>query len=116
MQQGSISCEGRLWMVGAERARSFAERFRGLLGRDALGPGRALLIERCGAIHTVGMRFAIDAVFLDRGGRVVRIVRNVRPGRLMVWGGVRAARVVECETGCVDVEALRLGERLVWSV
>ena len=52
--------------------------------------GEALLIERCGSVHTVGMRFALDLVFLDRGWRVVRVARNVGPGRWMVWGAAMA--------------------------
>ena len=98
----------------AERALSFMDRLRGLLGRPSLGPGAALLIERCGAIHTVGMRFAIDAVFLDRGWHIVRIVRNVRPARLMVCGGWGAERVLETETGCLDLRDVRVGDKLVW--
>ena len=98
----------------AERAASLWERLRGLLGRASLGPGAALLIERCGSIHTVGMRFAIDAVFLDRAWRVVRVIRNIRPGRLMVCGGWGAARVLESEAGCLDLGGIRVGDTLVF--
>jgi len=41
------------------------------------------------------MRLTIDATFLDRDGRVVKTVRNIRPGRFFVWGGWRAASVLE---------------------
>ena len=89
----------RLHILGveAEVARSFAERARGLIGRRSLAPGRGLLIERCNAIHTFFMRFPIDATFLDRQNRVVKTVRNIRPWRLLVWGGWRAAKVLETE-------------------
>lgn len=115
MEKGQIRFGGAAFAVRAERAASLLERMCGLLGRLALGPGAALLIERCGAVHTVGMRFSLDLVFLDRSWRVVRVVRNVRPGRLMVWGGWRAARVVESEAGCLDVDKMAVGERLEWS-
>jgi uncharacterized membrane protein (UPF0127 family) len=87
---------------------------RGLLGRAGLGAGAALLIERCGSVHTVGMRFALDLVFLDSRWRVVRVERAVPPGRWMVWGGWRARRVVESEAGCLDVVGLRAGDALIW--
>lgn len=89
----------RLHILGveAEVARSFAERARGLIGRRSLAPGCGLLIERCNAIHTFFMRFPIDATFLDRQNRVVKTVRNIRPWRLLVWGGWRAAKVLETE-------------------
>jgi len=81
--------------VRAEVARTFRERTVGLIGRAGLAPGRGLLIERCNAIHTFFMRFTIDATFLDAEGRVVKVVRNIRPWRFCVWGGWRATKVLE---------------------
>lgn len=48
------------------------ERNTGLLGTDGLPEG-AVWIERCGNVHTVGMRYPIDVVFLSRGGRVASV-------------------------------------------
>ena len=115
MEAGQILLADAVWVARAERASTAFERMRGLLGRAALGAGAALLIERCGAVHTVGMRFPLDLVFVDRSWRVVRVVRNVRPGRWMVWGGWRAARVVESEAGCLAIGGLAPGARLAWS-
>ena len=81
--------------VEAEVAERFGERMRGLIGRDALAPGKGLLIPRCNCIHTLFMRFPIDATFFDRRGRVVKTVRNICPWRLWVWGGWRAVSVLE---------------------
>ena len=67
-----------------------------LLGLSLLRPGRAgkgLLIPRCRSVHTFGMRFAIDVVFLDRG-RVPIAVRRAVP-RNRVVGVRRAAAVLE---------------------
>lgn len=115
MREGRIIHDGAVWVEKAERATSFVDRLRGLLGRPSLGPGAALLIDRCGSVHTVGMRFAIDAVFLDRAWRVTRVCREVRPGRLMVCGGWRAVRVLESEAGCVDTSGIREGDALAWA-
>jgi uncharacterized protein len=52
-----------------------------LLDRDRAGPG--LLIPRCRSVHTFGMRFAIEVVFLDSDGAVVSRRRAVRPGRIV---------------------------------
>ena len=81
--------------VKAEVARTLWARIRGLIGRRGLPAGEGLLIERCNAIHTFFMRFPIDATFYDREGRVVRIVRGIRPWRPFVWGGWRAVKVLE---------------------
>jgi uncharacterized protein len=66
-------------------------RLTGLLGRRSLPPGVALEIPRCRSVHTFGMRFALDLVWLDGAGRVVRIDRGVRPWRVRTC---RAARSV----------------------
>jgi len=115
MRCGQIIRNGAVWVGKVERAASLPSRLRGLLGRDSLGPDAALLIERCGAIHTIGMRFAIDAVFLDRAWRVLRIEKNIRPGRLWVGGGWGALRTLESEQGCVDWSPVKVGDVLVWS-
>lgn len=85
----------RIAGVEAEVARSFGARVRGLIGRRGLAPGEGLLILKCNAIHTLFMRFSIDATFLDAQNRVVRVVRDIRPWCLFVWGGWRARKVLE---------------------
>lgn len=74
-------------------------RMRGLLGRNGLPSGEGLLISPCNAIHTLGMRFAIDVRFYDRQGRLVRESLGVPPGRWWVWGGWKAHCVLECAAG-----------------
>ena len=81
--------------VRAEVADTFARRTRGLIGRPPPGRGEGLLILKCNAIHTLFMKYPIDATFLDRDGRVVKTVRNIRPWRFFVWGGRRAVKVLE---------------------
>ncbi len=57
-----------------------------LLGLALLSPGRAgagLLIPRCRSVHTFGMRFAIDVLFLDRDRRPIEVARAVPPNRIV---------------------------------
>ena len=84
--------------VRAQVARSFFQRARGLIGRKSLAPGTGMLILRCNAIHTFFMRFPIDATFLDKNDQVVKVVRNIPPGRPFVWGGWRAKKVLETQS------------------
>jgi uncharacterized membrane protein (UPF0127 family) len=74
-------------------ARGFCARLLGLafLDRDAVGAG--LLIERCASVHTFGMRFALDLLFLDDEGGIVEIHRCV--GRRRIVACRAAAAVVE---------------------
>lgn len=85
--------------VEAEVAETVLERVRGLIGRKTLAPGKGMLILKCNCIHTFFMRFPIDATFLGRDGKVEKVVRNVRPWRPWVWGGWRAASVLETASG-----------------
>ncbi len=55
-------------------------RLVGLIGRRE--PQFALLLPRCRSVHTFGMRSALDLVWLDGGGAVVRVDRGVRPWRV----------------------------------
>lgn len=73
-------------------------RMRGLLGRTCLQPGEALWIKPCNGIHTFGMRFAIDAIFLNRENRVVALVERMQPNRLTrLYRG--AVSVIELPAG-----------------
>lgn len=60
-----------------------------LLSRERAGAG--LLIPRCSSVHTIGMRFRLDVVFLDREGRPLRTVAAVRPFRVIGCRGAAAA-------------------------
>ena len=79
----------------ANVARTFWERTRGLIGTKSLAPDEGLLIEKCNAIHMCFMSFPNDAYFLDKDDRVVKVVRNIPPWKLFVWGGWRAVKVLE---------------------
>ena len=68
-------------------------RLLGLAGLRALPPGIALLLPRTRSVHTLGMRFALDLVWLDKQERVVRVDRGVPPWR--VCGCRAASQVVE---------------------
>lgn len=100
--------DGSRWAV-CEVARTMRQRMRGLLGRDGLPHGQAMWIKRCSSVHTVGMRFAIDLVFLSRDNTVVRVIPDVRPGRPFVWGGWKATSVIESEAGDLDLSLVPPG-------
>lgn len=74
-------------------ARGFRSRLLGLswLRRERAGAG--LLIPRCSSVHTFGMRFPLDLVFLDADGCPLATCRRVPPRRLVWHGG--AAAVLE---------------------
>ncbi len=81
-------------------ARSHASRRRGLSRLDALDPGQGLHIPQCPSVHTFGMRFALDLIWLRGDGSVARVDRDVAPRRMRLC--VRARSVVECNAGRAD--------------
>ena len=74
-----------------ELAVSRGDRRRGLLGRDGLDASAALMLAPCAAVHTAFMRFPLDVVFVDRAGRVRKIVRDLGPWRMSASLGAYAA-------------------------
>ncbi len=82
------------------QAVSYGERRRGLAGLPELPPGVGLHIHSCRAIHTVGMRFGLDLLWLGPDGELVRIDRAVPPRRQRICG--RARTVVEVAEGGAD--------------
>lgn len=76
---------GNTQRVSIRVASTLWERLVGLLGTSADGfDFDALLITPCSSVHTVGMRYPIDIVFLDRDMRTLKVEFNVKPGRLLV--------------------------------
>jgi hypothetical protein len=68
------------------------------LSLPALRPGEALWLEPCGSIHTWGMRYSIDVVFLSRDFRVLAIWRDVRPWRI-AWAPRGTHSAIELLSG-----------------
>ena len=85
-------------------------RRKGLLGRDGLGSSCALILAPCAAIHTMFMRFDIDAVFVDDDGRAVKVVRRLAPWRIAI--GATAHAVVELPAGSLHDDDVAIGDRL----
>jgi uncharacterized membrane protein (UPF0127 family) len=93
-----------------EIAATRRSRRRGLLGRDHLDEASAMLLAPCAAVHTAGMRFPIDVVFVDRQGYAVKVVRNLRPWRMAIATSGRA--VIEMAAGSLRWGQVLLGDRL----
>jgi uncharacterized membrane protein (UPF0127 family) len=94
-----------------ERAESFGARFKGLLGRAGLEPGGGLHIDPCNSIHMFFMKFAIDVLFLDDDGVVVRAIEGIKP-----WRATRvysdASSVLELPVGVIGRSGTRPGDKV----
>jgi uncharacterized protein len=104
-EDGTVVC-ARCLVADSALARS-----KGLLGRAALDEDEGILLRPGGSIHMFFMRFAIDAVFLDRDMRVLRVAADLKPWRMASKRGAKA--VLELPAGRCDRAGVQEGERLV---
>jgi uncharacterized membrane protein (UPF0127 family) len=96
-----------------ELADSGSRRNKGLLGRQGLAPGEGLWIVPCEAVHTFGMKFPIDLVYLDRGKRVKKLRNSVPPWRLSAC--LSAHSVIELPAGTIRNTQTEPGDALEFS-
>lgn len=116
-----VDLSARYVMVSSERtgnliavarvAATDEQRKLGLLNDDPLEPGRGLWIVPCERIHTFGMKFPIDVVFLDGTGRIVYLRKEV--DRSQHCAHERASSCLELPAGAVTASGVLVGDRLL---
>jgi uncharacterized membrane protein (UPF0127 family) len=102
---------GRVLAGAAEIARGPIRRGMGLMRRRGWFGSDALLLEHCNSVHSFFMRMPIDVAYLDKGGRVMRMVSSMRPWRVgpIVWS---ADSVLELPAGALARSGTAEGDRL----
>lgn len=91
-------------------ARTPWQRMRGLLGHPPLQPRQGLLILPCNMVHTMGMGYSIDLVYVDREGVILKIAPHVAPLRMSIC--LDAHAVLELVAGEAQACGLQVGQRL----
>ena len=94
-----------------ELAADVRSRTRGLIGHPSLSPGQGLMIHPCRWIHTFGMSFPIDVIYVGREWRIVALSENLRPRRVD-RPVLRAHFAVEMAAGAIHRMGLRVGEHV----
>ncbi|MDA8244447.1 MAG: DUF192 domain-containing protein [Elusimicrobia bacterium] len=98
----------------AGRADTFSTRLFGLIPRRFLGEDEGLWLEPCAMIHMCFMRFPIDAVFLDKDLKVLRVIDGLRPWRVSPWvfgaRGVLELPAGRCRGRVEEGDVLEFGE------
>jgi len=92
-------------------AKNFFERARGLLGKSEIAFGDALIIPNCPAIHMFFMKFPIDVVFVDKGHKVVGLVKNIKPFCLSRFFP-RGYFAIEMKAGTIASAGIKIGDFL----
>jgi len=102
----------RTWLATKiRRADTFLTRLIGLLKRRSLRPEEALWLVPGKAVHTVGMKFPIDVIFIDKHKKVVGLVPSMAPNRATrVYLGAHS--VLELPKGTILKSRTEAGDRL----
>lgn len=92
-------------------ADTFWRRLVGLLDRNSVGKGEALILKPSNAIHTLFMRFSIDVLFLDKNNKVIGLLSSFRPFRFSpVYFG--ASLTVELPENTLKPTQTQLGDTI----
>jgi len=105
-----IRTRGTVLATEADVADTSRKRNVGLLKHKSLPAGQGLWIVPCEGIHTFGMKFAIDVVFLDRKKKVLKVRSEM--GRRRISLCLLAHSVLELPAGTVVAAALQSGDEL----
>lgn len=107
LHRGQQQVLHRVW-----HADRWHQRLRGLLFRAPLQAGEGLLITPCASVHTLGMGYPLDLLFLDRHGCAVGWREAVAPWRS---AGCRGARsTLEMPVGSLARIAPESGQVFLW--
>jgi uncharacterized membrane protein (UPF0127 family) len=112
MELGKVYRQSQPVIGHAWRTTGVLERMRGLLGRPPLQPGEALLIEPCNAIHTIGMAYPLDIVFVDAEGTVLKFCQHLP--RLRMAKSFGARMTIELAAGEIERIGFSIGDQLQW--
>ena len=94
----------------ADIADTSKKRKLGLLKHTKLEPGEGLWITPCEAVHTIGMKFPIDVVFLDKQRRVLKVRSDLQRWRMAAC--LRAHSVLELPSGWAQATQTAAGDQL----
>ncbi len=98
----------------AELANNPLQRLVGLIGKSTLSADAGLVIMPCSGIHTIGMRFAIDALYIDYDNRVLRTVSKLAPWKVAPVDS-RASYIIELAAGVIEQTGTQIGDKVAVS-
>jgi len=93
-------------------ANTFAKRLKGLLFKKELNEDRGLLIRPCSQVHTIGMKFNIDVVFLSNSGEVIHTEIDMEPGNISPRIKL-CNQILELKGGTIRKLSITRGQQMV---
>ena len=108
-----VTVRGRRIADSVKVAATFSARRRGLLDYQSLPANAGLLLSPGGSIHTFGMHYPIDVLFLDEHMRVLKWVPCLQPWRVAL-APTGTSYVLELAAGRAAASGIQIGARLFW--
>jgi len=94
-------------------AGNFFDKLFGLIFKKRLKNGEGLLIENCRSIHTFGMRYRIDAVYLNGDNMVLAIFQDIKPFRVTPLIK-NASKVLEVRSKTIKHASLKVNDLVLF--
>jgi uncharacterized protein len=95
-------------------AGNFIQRSFGLIFRKPLKYGEAFLIKNCKSIHTIGMRYSIDVLFIDKNSRIIAAFKDISPWSFTPF--IKdASLALEFRSGFADGQLPSAGEKIIFA-
>jgi len=88
------------------------ERLGGLLVKNKLAEKEGLWLTSCSAIHTCGMKYSLDLIYVDRHDRICGISANIKPWRMSLC--LKATATIEVIAGSISQFGIREGDNCIW--
>jgi uncharacterized membrane protein (UPF0127 family) len=98
--------------LGVSPAHTHMSRLRGLLGRMRLRSDEGLWIVPCQGIHTIGLLFPIDVIYLDGNQRVIHVIEHLGPFRVSSIR-IRSSSVLQLPTRTIYSSNTQVGDQLM---
>jgi uncharacterized protein len=90
------------------QATNFIQRASGLIFRKELLSDEVFHIQPCNSVHSFGMKYSIDIVYLDKAGVILKIIENMKQRRIN-WC-FKAHSVLEFKSNATNFKAMRVGD------
>ena len=88
------------------------ERMQGLIGKPQLALNQGLMLSSCNSVHTFGMKYDIDLVYVNRDKKIVKLVQGLKPNRVSFC--LNAASTLELNSGVIKNLGINFGDHLHW--
>jgi uncharacterized membrane protein (UPF0127 family) len=98
--------------LGVSLAETHFARLRGLLGRMRLRSDEGLWVVPCQGIHTIGVLFPIDVIYLDEKRRVIHLIEHLGPFRIAAIKP-QSSSVLELPTRTIYSSTTQVGDQLL---